>query len=94
VDQDESQTGVADLPMKVDQRVGAEWLRDGLDPGDQGKFDPHQSEADEAESDGEVGPETLPRPIRAYQCEGQRCHADPDQFPSQAIPRTTALMAP
>jgi hypothetical protein len=66
VDQDERQAGVADLAMKVDQRVSAEWLRDGLDPSHKRKLNPHQSQANEAKSDGEVGPETLPRPVRAH----------------------------
>ena len=50
MDQDERETRVADLPMEVDQRVGTERLRDGLDPSDEREVHPHQSQADEAKS--------------------------------------------
>src|SRR5215510_15995473 len=83
--------------MKVDQRVSAEWLRDGLDPSHKRKLDPHQSQANEAKSDGEVGPETLPRPVRAHEREGQRRHADPNQYPEpgdSAYHRPHSAVAP
>jgi hypothetical protein len=94
VDQDERQAGIADFAVKVDQGVRPERLRDGLDPGHERELDAHQSQADEAESDGEVGPETQPRPVRAHQREDQGRHADPDEYSEQPTPRTTALMEP
>ena len=79
MDEDEEQAHVPDLPVDIDDRVRAERLRDRLDASHQCELDAHQGQADEAESDREVGPETLPRSARAHECQDQRRHTDPDE---------------
>jgi hypothetical protein len=72
VDEDESQPRVADLAVKLQQRVLAERRRQRPKARHEHELQPHHRQADEPERDREVGPEPVVRLARTDHRERQR----------------------
>jgi hypothetical protein len=76
VDQDEAQSDVANLPVKLEQRVLPERRRHHVEPGDERELEPHHRQPRESERDRKVRPKTVVRLARADHREHERRHDD------------------